>query len=164
MGIGYMPAIQCSLLWFPEHKGLISGLIVAALGSSATLFNMISNNFMNPEGVQPTAAGSDKFFPEDIAQKLPDLINRLVTIFVCMGIVVLLLCFKPEDKEEVIDSAKNEEEAHQTDPANQIVQISENQPRSSSSKLIQVVMSKDFILPFINNVLTLGTGTFIVSL
>ena len=55
MGIGivYWPPIMCGWEWFPEHKGLVSGLIVAGYGFGAFFFGFLSTAIANPENYAP---------------------------------------------------------------------------------------------------------------
>ncbi len=45
-GIPYSPCIACAQRWFPDKKGFVTGLIVAALGSSAIIFAPILEFFI----------------------------------------------------------------------------------------------------------------------
>lgn len=51
MGIGllYWTPIIFALEWFPERKGLISGLIIGAFGFGAFIFGFITTWIVNPE-------------------------------------------------------------------------------------------------------------------
>lgn len=35
--------------WFPNHKGLVSGLVVAGFGSGAFIFDQVQTAFINPD-------------------------------------------------------------------------------------------------------------------
>lgn len=53
MGVGlvYWPPILSSMEWFPERKGLISGLIIGAFGFGATVFGFITRAVVNPDNL-----------------------------------------------------------------------------------------------------------------
>jgi len=38
VGIGYTPPVQALMRWFPDKKGIASGLTIAGFGSSALAF------------------------------------------------------------------------------------------------------------------------------
>ena len=48
IGMVYWTPIMCGWEWFPERKGLISGLIVAGFGFGAFIFGFISTGIVNP--------------------------------------------------------------------------------------------------------------------
>lgn len=39
--------------WFPNHAGLISGIIVMGYGSGALIFNNVQTLYLNPQNIQP---------------------------------------------------------------------------------------------------------------
>ncbi len=50
MGFTYTTTIACAQKWFPDKKGLITGLIVAALGFGGVVFTPIIENLINANG------------------------------------------------------------------------------------------------------------------
>ncbi len=50
MGFSYSTTISCAQMWFPDKKGLVSGLIVSALGFGGVLFTPIIENLIKTFG------------------------------------------------------------------------------------------------------------------
>ncbi len=50
MGFSYSTTISCAQMWFPDKKGLVSGLIVSALGFGGVLFTPIIENLIRTFG------------------------------------------------------------------------------------------------------------------
>jgi MFS transporter, OFA family, oxalate/formate antiporter len=48
IGLVYWPPIICAWEWFPERKGLISGLVIGAFGFGAFIFGFITTAIANP--------------------------------------------------------------------------------------------------------------------
>jgi len=48
VGIVYWPPIICAWEWFPNRKGLISGLVIGAFGFGAFMFGFITTAICNP--------------------------------------------------------------------------------------------------------------------
>ena len=48
IGMTYWTPIMCGWEWFPNNKGLVSGLIVAGFGFGAFFFGFISTAIINP--------------------------------------------------------------------------------------------------------------------
>ena len=53
MGIGlvYWTPIICAWQWFPQRKGLISGLVIGAFGFGAFIFGFLSTAIVNPDNI-----------------------------------------------------------------------------------------------------------------
>ena len=68
MGIGllYWTPIICGWEWFPERKGLISGLIIGAFGFGALIFGFITTRIVNPEnaGVFEDKSNNEQYIPQ----------------------------------------------------------------------------------------------------
>ena len=52
VGLVYWPPIMCGWEWFPNNKGLISGLIVAGFGFGAFIFGFVSTELVNPNNLK----------------------------------------------------------------------------------------------------------------
>jgi MFS family permease len=61
-GLAYTPPIQTLLQWFPDKKGVASGLTIAGFGSGALLFTPIVQSLMKSFAVMPTYLGATKDF------------------------------------------------------------------------------------------------------
>ena len=57
VGFAYGCAVRMPALWFPAHKGLVSGVSLAAYGGGSFFFNLVIRALANPDGV-PERAGS----------------------------------------------------------------------------------------------------------
>lgn len=77
----------------PQYKGLIVGLITAALGISPVIFNNLIDLIINPYKVKPVSVGIDRFFDEEIASQVPLLLQKLSVILTIIAIISVSLCF-----------------------------------------------------------------------
>ena len=57
-GCAYTPPIQALLEWFPDKRGLASGVVIAGFGSGALFFTPAMNNFIQQFHKLPTYLGS----------------------------------------------------------------------------------------------------------
>ena len=39
----------CCLQWFPSHRGMASGMVVAGFGAGSTIFTQVQTYFINPD-------------------------------------------------------------------------------------------------------------------
>ena len=56
-GCAYTPPIQALLEWFPDKRGLASGVVIAGFGSGALFFTPAMNNFIQQFHKLPTYLG-----------------------------------------------------------------------------------------------------------
>lgn len=56
MGMAYTTTISTCQKWFPDHRGLVTGIIVSALGFGGLVFTPVAETFINQFGVLETFA------------------------------------------------------------------------------------------------------------
>ena len=76
IGLVYWPPIMCGWEWFPNNKGLVSGLVVGGYGFGAFIFGFVSTGIANPNNLPTSvpADGSgttDKLFPPAVSDNVP---------------------------------------------------------------------------------------------
>merc|ERR1719318_266528 len=57
-GCAYTPPLQAMINWFPDKKGLASGLVIAGFGSGALVFTPLLSSLSSMFRVNPTFLGS----------------------------------------------------------------------------------------------------------
>lgn len=139
-----MPSVQAAVSWMPEYKGLIMGWIVGMIGIAAALWNLITNTLINPEGLLPSGPASDKSFPIEMAEKVPGLLRTLFCIHLVMHIIAVIFVMKK--------------------PVPVVKATEALIPSNNESHVVQFIQKKDFIVCFINNALTVGTGVMLCGL
>lgn len=70
--------IQCGWEWFPEKKGLVTGLIVGGFGFGAFLFGFLSTALVNPADAK--IPDGQTFYANDISERVPGML-RWCTLF-----------------------------------------------------------------------------------
>ena len=70
-----MIPLVCSWEYFPERKGLITGIVVGAYGFSSFIFTFISTKLVNPNDENPTIVVTNgketiDYFTADIADNV----------------------------------------------------------------------------------------------
>jgi len=54
IGFVYQIPLMCGWEWFPENKGIVSGLVIGGFGLAAFIFGFITTAIVNPENLPPT--------------------------------------------------------------------------------------------------------------
>lgn len=105
-GINFYPMLKTSWKYFPEKRGLISGIVLCCIGFSTFLFTSLADLIINPEGKQP----ADEYFDKEIALRTKDFI--FIMIFIIAGLGVLGNClvfhYTEEDKQIAVSLIENE--------------------------------------------------------
>jgi len=57
-GCAYTPPIQALLEWFPDKRGLASGIVISGFGSGALFFAPLMNHFTKTYSTLPTFLGN----------------------------------------------------------------------------------------------------------
>ncbi|XP_070558350.1 apicoplast pyruvate carrier 1-like isoform X2 [Ptychodera flava] len=83
IGIGgsfaYGTVITCGMRWFPQHKGIVSGLVATGIGGSSLLFNQLQTAYINPKNLLPTETPAGKYFDQK------EILDRTPTCFLFLG-------------------------------------------------------------------------------
>ncbi len=84
-----IPAYIVPVKWFPDHKGLVLGLVVAGFGFGSTIINPLQLAIANPNNVEPSPVEGidDKFFTD------PDVLDRVPTLFYALSALYATVMF-----------------------------------------------------------------------
>lgn len=85
MAQGMLYFLPISVCWeyYPNRKGLLTGILIGVYGLSPLFFNMLSFYMINPENEDPDSSG---FFSQDIAERVPYFLRYL--FFIWMGLLL----------------------------------------------------------------------------
>jgi MFS transporter, OFA family, oxalate/formate antiporter len=102
-GMCYMVPLICAWEYFPEKKGLMTGIIIGAYGFGSFIFALVSSHLVNPNKENPTInAGNITYFAPDVADRVPYMIRTLAYIWSCfVAIAVILITRKPTKRVKV---------------------------------------------------------------
>ena len=87
----------------PGKGGFASGIIVAGFGCGPLIFNQVQSSFINPNNlatvVDPTGASTEKYFPAEVASRVPQVFLLLAACYVVLQVIGLLLIVEPTETE-----------------------------------------------------------------
>jgi hypothetical protein len=92
--------------FYPENKGLYSGILLGAYGFSPFVFSQVTTKIVNPENLDPTIIILNdngevmiKFYGSEVANNTPKMLEFLAVVFAIFGILsVLLINRRPQVK------------------------------------------------------------------
>lgn len=92
-GMTYMIPLVCCMEYFPNNKGLISGIIMGSYGLGSFIFNIVATKIVNPNGENADIKTDDpnlNLFSPAVANRVPMLLRILCMVWV--GLVLLSAC------------------------------------------------------------------------
>ena len=89
IGIVNWPPTICGWEWFPENKGLVSGLIIGGYGFGAFIFGFISTAIINPNNEK--ADTETGYYPESVGLKFPGALRIMLIMWACLSLLAVLL-------------------------------------------------------------------------
>ena len=104
-GFTYLPLMKNCWKYFPNKKGLITGLILSAFGLSAFIFVSICDAMVNPSN---KSKSNDGYYEKAIADKFIDFILLYIYIIIIIGIIVIILVF-PFEEENINEKIQDNE-------------------------------------------------------
>ena len=75
--------------YYPENKGLITGIILASYGGSPSLINYFSNKIINPNEEKMV----NNLYPESVANNVPTFFLYILVTFSIQAVIGILLLF-----------------------------------------------------------------------
>lgn len=91
-GSAYMASIVAAQKWFPQAKGIVTGIIVGGFGLGGLIFTWLQTKYMNPNNVSPDCDG---FFPETVFIRTPHLFLYMGAIFTVVQTIGCIIAFPP---------------------------------------------------------------------
>ena len=103
-GLSYISLPKNCWNYFPEKKGLLSGLILFGYGISSLIFTWICESTVNKNFEQ---TDKDGYFSEEIANKMYDFIKKLNIIFVFLCVIGYFSIFDYDEINKNINNKVN---------------------------------------------------------
>lgn len=100
-GMNYFVPMVCAWEYFPERKGLMTGILMGAYGLGSLVWVQVSTRIVNPdnEGTYDVGIDNLKYFHADVAMRVPRMFRILVIIWLCEVLLSLFLISRPNKKE-----------------------------------------------------------------
>ena len=96
LGVGkgfiYPSALAAGYSHLPGRKGMVSGIIVSAVGFGAFIYGILSNRLVNPDNVeiieQDIGNGiHEYYFPKEINDRVPHMLRTIAYLW-CLQIII----------------------------------------------------------------------------
>lgn len=92
IGFVYWTPINAAWEWFPENRGIVTGLVICGYGFGAFIFGFVTTAIVNPDNLKPSvpidgSSDPDKIFPESVGAQVPYMWHFCLSIWVGLGIL-----------------------------------------------------------------------------
>lgn len=104
-GLVYYSVMRNCWHYFPEKKGVITGVIIAFYGGSSMIWTTIADAIINPNGDKVTADG---YYSDEISKEVPKFLWIMNIIIAVIGVLAIILVFPYKKEEEVKDISKDD--------------------------------------------------------
>lgn len=112
IGLGYFPLVTNSWKYFPEKKGLLSGIILCCFGMGSFFWTFIADKMINPDEGKVQSSGDDKgYYSIEIAEKILNFWLFMIFASIVSTVIVGFLAFdfyEDENNEKSTSLVKSE--------------------------------------------------------
>ena len=108
VGIAYPNIVVVVMKWYPNHKGLVNGIVMSGFGMSALMMDEIQTALINPDNLKQDEETG--FTDSDMMDRFPYSFLYLGALYFAMIVIgVLLLSNAPDDTVSVPDTGHSAE-------------------------------------------------------
>lgn len=125
IGLSYYPILKTCWKYFPEKKGIITGIILCVFGFSPLVFTSLADAVINPDKVKP----EEGIYPPEIAENIKKYSLIMSIVIGVLGLIAMVLMF-PRDN-IVGDTALKEDDELQK--AKEVMNSKENKSTPKNS-------------------------------
>ena len=150
IGIGYFPLLTTTWKYFPEKKGLLSGIILSCFGSASFIWTAIADNMINPSKEKLEKSGDyENYFSPKVSTKIIDFWKIMIFIVIGFMIIVGLLSFEYyEDEIEKEDLINNEDDNVNVDDKNNDLENKEakdDEKKINNNLIFRILFSWEYL-------------------
>ncbi|KAF8822413.1 transporter, major facilitator family protein [Cardiosporidium cionae] len=89
-GLSYSCPIAAAYKWWPNKRGLVTGIVLAGTSMSALVFGPLQSLLVNPENKLPTSCPYSEF-PKELYFQDHEILERVPWIFFILGIIFFVI-------------------------------------------------------------------------
>jgi len=120
MGVGcgmtYLVPLVCAYEYFPDRKGLVTGVVIGSYGLGSSIFNILATKIVNPnnEGTKIISPHDPNlsFFGPDVANRVPLMFRTLCCMWLVLVLISAALISRPpkssEDQTNLLAEDRND--------------------------------------------------------
>ena len=98
-GLAYIVPLRICYDYFPEKKGMVSGVIIGGFGFGSFLFNFISTALINPDNLSPVHG----IYPKEVTDNVPNALRVFAIIWASLAVTSINL-LRPKKGQVKVES------------------------------------------------------------
>ena len=106
-GIIYYPSTRNACFWFPDHNGVIMGIIETMISIGSFCFSLMGESVINPDAKE---SGEDEIYEWDVAKNTKTYFLICIALIVSVYIISFFMMFEKKGNEETGDKDKNSDQ------------------------------------------------------
>ena len=139
----YFQSLKNCWKYFPEKKGLISGIIFSSFGLSSFIFTSLGDYLINPDNKNKEKE-DNKYYSEEISERFLIYVKVFIICIIIMGTLSCILCFP--FKEETSKENNNLENSEINKDQSTIDNLTPETDENDELTLKESILSLDFFL------------------
>jgi OFA family oxalate/formate antiporter-like MFS transporter len=130
----YFQSLKNCWKYFPDKKGLISGIIFSSFGLSAFIFTSLGDYIINPNDDKKSEKG---YYSKEISENFLIYIKVFIICIIVMGTISCILCFPFEEE------SSKENESSENNEINKDLSVTDNGNYENNENHYSVEMKYD---------------------
>lgn len=90
VGMVYLIPMMCCWEYFPDRKGMVSGVIIGGFGFGTFIFGFISTALINPNDYS-LKKHHEKYYPPEVADNTPICLRWLCLMWAILALIAIIL-------------------------------------------------------------------------
>jgi MFS family permease len=99
-GLNDVVPLVCAWEWFPNRRGLVTGIILCCIGFGSFFFGIFTSAIVNPLHLEKSVSlpgdNLPSYFTNEISDKVPEMYYKCLLIWVVMGVAGTLMIKRNE--------------------------------------------------------------------
>jgi MFS transporter, OFA family, oxalate/formate antiporter len=91
LGLAYIAPMDAAWKWYPQSKGLVTGIILSGFGTGGFFLNILGSHIANPDNLSLFRG----LFPDEVYLNFPVLLRTLSMVFLFITIICYFLITEP---------------------------------------------------------------------
>ena len=136
--ITYLPTLKNCWKYFPEKKGLISGILFSSCGLSSFLFTSIGDYIINPDTL---SENEDGLYPEEVSLRYLNYLKFYIISIIVLGTLSSILSFTFQEEMDIKEGEKliNDDEENINDK----IHTENNDEKNNNNKEKEIIIKTD---------------------
>ena len=136
----YFQSLKNCWKYFPEKKGLISGIIFSSFGLSSFIFTSLGDYLINPKDSQKI----DGYYSEEVSERFLMYVKVFIICIIVMGTLSCILCFPFKEESSKDNNILENNEINKDQSAND--NLNPETVEDDELTLKESILSLDFFL------------------